>query len=591
MRIFRELGWFFKQEFKSYALGAFFLIVIAFINLLPPYLIGRVVDGIRFGTLTPRELLWTIALILSVAACSYVLRYFWRLFIFGSAFKLGMILRNRLFHQFTRLSPAFYHRHRVGDLMAHATNDVQAVESAAGEGVMTLVDSFSMGGLVVVTMLTLDWRLALIALVPMPAIAFATRRLADLIHVRFERAQEAFSALTGKVQENIGGMRAIKAFGQQDQEIRQFARLTDDVVAKNVAVARVDALFGPVITFFVGLSYMLTVGFGALFIVQGSMTLGTLTSFTIYLGHLIWPMLAFGFLFNIMERGSASYERIQRLLREPPAIADRPGARDVALDGDVVIAIGRFTYPGQETPALRDVHVTLPAGGTLGIVGRTGSGKSTLMRLFVREFDIDEGEIAIGGVSITDVTLDALRRAVAYVPQDHVLFSATVRENIAFAKPDATQEEIERAARLAHIHEDIARFPDGYDTVVGERGVTLSGGQKQRLAIARALILNPPILLLDDALSAVDGKTEAAIIANLKAVRQGKTTLISAHRLSAVEHADQIIVLDGGRVIEHGDHAALLRRGGWYAAMYQKQKLEAFVEAGGGLRGHAARSS
>ncbi|MBE3562724.1 MAG: ATP-binding cassette domain-containing protein [Hydrogenibacillus schlegelii] len=572
MRLFRELGWFFWQERRAYGLGALFLIVIALINLLPPYWVGRMVDAIRSGTVTPAELARTSLAILAVAGVSYALRYGWRLFLFGSAYKLGMLLRNRLFARFVRLMPAFYQREQVGDLLAHVTNDVEALEAAAGEGVMTLVDAVSMGGLVVAMLFWLDGRLALVALLPMPAIAVLTKRLGDAMHERFERAQGAFSALSAKVQEGIGGIRVLRALGQTDREVEAFRRAAEAAARENVEVAKIDALYYPVIFFFVGLSYFLTVAVGALFIVQGTLTLGTLTSFTMYLGHLIWPMLAFGYLFNIMERGSASYDRIRRLLTAEPAAPDRPGADPRPPRGPIAIRIRRFAYPKAAVPALEAVFVDLPEGATLGVVGPVGAGKSTLLRLLVREYDVEDGEIAIGGRPLSAFTLSALRTTVVYVPQEPVLFSATVRENLAFARPEAPFEAIVRAAKLAELHDDIVRFPEGYETPIGERGVTLSGGQRQRLALARALLLDPEVLVIDDGLSAVDGRTEARILANLRAERRGRTTIIAAHRLSAVEAADRIIVLIDGRVAEQGDHASLMAAGGWYARTYRRQK-------------------
>ncbi|WP_028986526.1 ABC transporter transmembrane domain-containing protein [Thermicanus aegyptius] len=585
MKIFFDLMWFFKQEKWKYLTGVILLMVVALLNLVPPYIVGQVVDGIKERTLDLSFLLTRLGIILAVAVVVYILRYYWRIMIFGSAFKLGMILRNRLYRHFTRLSPSFYHKRRIGDLMAHSTNDIEAVEGAAGDGVLTLVDSLSMGSMVVVTMALINWKLTLLALIPMPFMAWATSKYGMLLHHRFDRAQAAFSDLNDKVQENISGVRVVKAFGQEEAEIASFRELSDDVVRKNISVAQIDSLFGPTITFIVGLSFMIAVGVGSYYVLKEELTIGGLTSFTLYLGHLIWPMLAFGFLFNIMERGSASYDRITRLLEERPDVFDREGAVEEVPGGDVEVAIRRFTYPEKDSPALQDIFFTLKQGETLGIVGKTGSGKTTLLKLFMREFDITDGEIRIGGRSIYDFTLHGLRRAFGYVPQDHFLFSATVAENIAFGKPDATREEIEAAAKIAAIHEDILRFENGYDTLVGERGVTLSGGQKQRISIARAILMNPEVLILDDSLSAVDAKTEEEILGKLSRNRANKTTMISAHRLSAIQHADLILVLEDGKIVERGKHEELMAEEGWYREMYLRQQLEAEVEEGGKANG------
>lgn len=583
MRIFRDLFWFFKMEKRSYIIGVCFLMLVSVVNLVPPYIVGKVVDQIDDQTLTGAALAEWLLLILLIAGMAYLFRFLWRIFIFGAALRLGKLLRNRLYEHFTRMSPRFFHKRRTGDLMAHATNDVQAVELTAGEGVLTLVDSITTGALVTITMLFINWKLTLIVLLPMPFMAWATSYYGNLLHQRFHKAQAAFSDLNDKVQENVSGVRVIKAFGQEQSEIHSFRNLSSDVVRKNIAVAKIDSLFDPTISLIIGISFLLAIGFGSMYVVQGYFSLGELTSFTIYLGHLIWPMLAFGMLFNIMERGRASNDRIQLMLNEKPDITDREGAVDVTPRGDITYQIDSFTFPEQEQESLRQVHFHLREGQTLGIVGKTGSGKTTLLRLLMREFDLKQGDIEIGGASIYDVTLNALRTAIGYVPQDHFLFSATIAENIAFGKPDATMEEIHAAARAANIHEDILQFPEGYATIVGERGVTLSGGQKQRISIARALLMNPGILLLDDALSAVDAKTEQSILQELQRNRQNKTTMISAHRLSSVEHADLILVLEEGRIVERGTHEQLMAEDGWYAMMYRKQQLETDVAEGGGI--------
>lgn len=582
MGIFRDLMWFFKMEKRSYGIGIAALVIVALLHLFPPYATGIIVDGINQKTLTRAGLVKWLLLMGATGIIIYVLRYVWRLAIFGAAARLGNLLRNGLFEQFTRMSPAFYHRNRTGDLMARATNDIQAIEMTAGEGVLTLVDSLTMGALVVVSMaLFISWKLTLIALLPMPLMAWATSYYGTLLHKNFHSAQAAFSELNERVRENISGVRVIRAFGQEEAEQASFNRLSDYVVNKNIAVARVDSLFDPTILLIVGISFFLAVAFGSGYVIKGELTIGQLTQFTIYLGHLIWPMLAFGWLFNIVERGRASYDRVQSLLLEQPAIAEKDGALDRVAEGPLECRIGRFVYPGKEVPALQDLHFVLERGRTLGIVGRTGSGKSTLLRLLLREYDCTEGEISIGNTSIYQYKIESLRGAIGYVPQDHFIFSATIAQNIAFGRPGASLEKIIEAAGLACIHEDIMNFENGYETLVGERGVTLSGGQRQRIAIARALLTRPEILLLDDALSAVDAATESKLLLELGVSRRGRTTIIAAHRLSAVERADFILVLDGGRIRERGTHEQLMERGGWYASMYRRQQLEDIVAGGG----------
>jgi ABC transporter transmembrane region./ABC transporter. len=581
MKIFFDLGWYFKQEKKSYFLGILFLLLVALLNLVPPRVIGIVADELLARTLTWKKLGFWLFVLSGTGLFMYVFRYYWRIYIFGSSVKLARLLRSRLYEHFTEMSAHFYQKKRIGDLMAHATNDIQAVQQTAGSGVLTIVDAFATGGFVILTMaLTINWKLTVLSLLPMPIIAVLTNLYGTKLHKRFRKAQEAFSSLNDKTQESITGIKVIKTFGQEREDIAAFSELSEDVVQKNISVARIDALYDPTINFVVALSYLISIAVGAKYVTLGEITVGELISFNTYLGLLIWPMLAMGWFFNIVERGHASYLRIRNLLDEKIEIADVPDGVKTVPFPEIDYHIRRFLYPDTDKPALQEVHFTLPAGKTLGIVGKTGSGKTTLLKLLIREYDGYEGEIRIGGIPLQDFRLDTLRKMLGYVPQDHFLFSATIRDNIAFAKPDASDTEVEMAASIASVHEDILTFPEGYQTVVGERGVSLSGGQKQRISIARALLLDPDILILDDSLSAVDAKTEEQILEALKQNRKGKTTIITSHRLSAIQHADLILVLDGGKVVERGTHAELMELNGWYARMYYQQQLESEVEQG-----------
>ncbi|WP_026689797.1 ABC transporter transmembrane domain-containing protein [Alteribacter aurantiacus] len=580
MKVFLDLMWYFKKEKWYYLGGIAILAVVSVLSLIPPYVVGVIVDHIHNNTLNEQVLRNWMLLLCGLAVIIYILRYLWRIFIFGSAIKLARLLRNQLYEHFTRMASSFYHRKRTGDLMAHSTNDIRAIEQTAGAGVLTLVDSLTMGGFVIVTMaVTISWELTLIALLPMPLMAFATSKYGSMLHKRFGKAQAAFSSLNDKVQESMSGIRVTKAFGYEKEEVEAFKKKSDDVVEKNISVAKVDALFDPTISLIVGMSFFLSIAFGARFVVNGDISIGQLTSFTVYLGLLIWPMLAFGWLFNIVERGRASYDRVSGLLKEKQDVKDDPGALNTPPTGEISFDVVQFSYKNADQKSLDNVRFNVLPGQTIGIAGKTGSGKTTLVKALMREFDAKT--IFFGVKPLQSYTLDALRSSIGYVPQDHFLFSATIADNISFARPDASYKEIMDAAKLANIHEDIISFSEGYETVVGERGVTLSGGQKQRISIARALIKDPEVLILDDSLSAVDAKTEEAILESLRRVRRGKTTFITAHRLSAIHHGDLIIVMDKGRISERGTHDELMNQNGWYKKMYEHQQLESLVKKGG----------
>ena len=582
MKVLLQLGWFFKQRKKQYLFGIAMLVIVSLLQLLPPKIIGIIVDDITEGSLTATGLTRWIVILGIAGILMYIGRYYWRVMIFGSAVLLSRTMREKLFNHFTRMSPSFYQKRRVGNLMAHATNDVNAVQQTAGMGILTLVDSISTGGFVILTMaITINWKLTLIALIPIPFMIILTSYYGKLLQRRFRFAQEAFSNLNDKTQESISGIKVIKTFGQQKEDIEDFTNLSTDAVNRNMRVAKIDALFDPTITGIFAISYILSFYFGTKFIISGDMSIGDMVAFSTYLGLLVWPMLAFGFLFNIVERGNASYGRIMELLLVAPEIKDMPSAIDAKPEGDLYFDIDEFKFPDDERAALHDVHFTLKRGETIGIVGKTGSGKTAILKLLLREFEGYKGSIIYGGNPINHYKQQRLRESIGYVPQDHFLFSTTLAENIAFINPKIAIEKIYEAAELAHIHEDILGFTEGYDTIVGERGVSLSGGQKQRVSIARALIMKPELLILDDSLSAVDAKTEEAILKSLKQTRTGETTIITSHRLSAIQHAHKILVMQEGTIVESGSHEELIELAGQYKEMYDLQQLEELVEQGG----------
>ena len=577
MNLLGKLSWFFKEEKKGYLIGIGSLILVSFLNLIPPRIMGVVIDLIDNKQLRPWQLFLDIALLVIVALAMYGLRFIWRRYIFGTANKLARILRYRLFKQFTLMSPSFYQRYRTGDLMAHATNDINAVTMFAGGGVMSAVDASVTALVTLISMFfMIDWRLTLLAIVPLPVMVLVTSAIGRKNHQAFKEAQEGFSELNNFVQESVSGVRVTKSFGFQEDEIQAFEKTNQMVFSKNMTSASYNALFDPTTLLFVGLSYVLTLYFGGLFVQEGSLTVGQIVTFITYLNMLVWPLQAMGFLFNISQRASVSYERIEPLLAETPSIKDPAYPVTRIQNGDLEYAIEEFSY--EKEPVLDKVYFRLEQGQTLGIVGPTGSGKTTLLRLLLREHDLDQGDIFLNGITIKNYRLDDLRSLIGYVPQDQILFAMTIRENVAFSDPQIKEEELIDALKTCGVYEDILAMPDQMETVIGERGVSLSGGQKQRIAMSRALVMNPEILILDDSLSAVDAKTEHQIIENMKQEREGKTTIITAHRLSSVVHADLILVMENGQIKERGKHEELMAQQGWYYETYQAQQLSEEME-------------
>ena len=579
MSLYRLIAQFLRRHWAAYASSALMLVGVALLIVWIPRQIGRVVDGLVSNQLAGPALLRELAWLAAAGVLMYGLRVGWRLKLYAAAYRLGVELRERLYARLTVQGAAFYQDRRTGNLMALGTNDVDAVEMAASEAMLAGFDGTLTLVLVVAAMsLGVDARLAVAALLPFPLMALSFWWISRHVHEASRRSLARFGDLNNHVQETLSGVRTVRALGLQARSQAQFSGLATEAAHAGFDAYRWEAAYEPALGFTLSAATTLTLGVGGWLVWQGELTVGQLTSFSLYLAQLIWPMFAAGWVLSLVQRGKAAWSRLQPVLDTPLSVDDHGSVAQVA-PGPLVAQGVRFRYPGQAAPALDGVSFQLAPGRTLGLVGPTGAGKSTLLRLLLRHDAPEAGRLQWNGVDLHDYKLDALRAGIAWVPQEAFLFSASVADNMALARPGATRDQLVQAARLAAVHEDILRLPHGYDTPVGERGVTLSGGQRQRLALARALLTDAPLLLLDDTLSAVDTDTEARILAHLRQARAGRTTIIVSHRLSAVADADQIIVLKEGHVVEQGGHAALLAANGWYARQWRYQQLEASLDA------------
>lgn len=577
MNSFTFLFQYIKRHKYQYTAGIITLFVVDFANLFIPRLTGTITDGLTAHSLDWNGIRLCLLAIFGLGLTLALGRFLWRFFLFGASRSIEKDLRNDMFRHLEKMSVEYYNEHKTGDLMTRFTSDLNAIRMAIGPAVICVFDASVMTIMVICQMMYyVNIRLTLLAIIPMLLICAGEIYYGKIMHARFRERQEAVSDLTDFVQESFSGVRVIKAFVRERSQMRAFARANRHTMDKNLNVVRLQAVVMPLLDVIIGLSSLITLVYGGYLALVGEITLGRFVAFNQYINMLVWPMLACGDAINMFSQGSASTRRIREIFDEKPEIYDRKDVQPPdEIRGDITFSHLTFIHRGHSEPTLKDINLEIPAGTTLAIIGRTGNGKSTLVNLLLRLYNTKPGMILIDGRDINTIPLKALRENIAYVPQDNFLFSDTLKANIAFGAGEEDMDAITCATSVACIHENIVSFPDGYETIVGERGVTLSGGQKQRSSIARALMKDSPILILDDSLSAVDTDTEERILKNLKENRRGKTTLLIAHRISTIQNADVIMVLEDGEAKEIGNHESLMAQNGIYRDMFEKQQLEA----------------
>lgn len=582
MRQVRFIMPYIKKHKFHYIAGIITLFIVDLINLEIPKLTGNITDGLQSRTMSIQNIVQNIIYIFLFGLSLAIGRFLWRYFLFGSARKIEYEIRNDMFSHLETLSMEYYNQNKTGDLMTHFTNDLNAVRMSIGPAIITAFDATVMTVMVIVQMiLYVDLKLTLLAVIPLTLITIGELYYGKIAEKRFREKQEAFSQLTDQVQEGVSGIRVIKSFVQERQQLKSFAKFNQFYMEKNLRLVKLMAIVMPLLDVIIGFSSLITLVYGGYLTIIGQITLGRFIAFNQYIGMLVWPMIAAGESITLFSQGSASIKRIINIFESKPDIFDAENIVDVTgLKGEIEFNNLTFYHQGQTTPSLSHISLNVPAGNTLAIVGKTGSGKSSIVNLLLRLYNTEPGMLLIDGIDINQIPLKTLRENISYVPQDNFLFSDTLRNNIAFGSKENNIDLIHQATKAAVIHENIIEFPEGYETMVGERGVTLSGGQKQRSSIARAILKDAPILILDDSLSAVDTDTEEKILLNLSENRKNKTTIIIAHRISTIQKADYILVLEDGKSVEHGTHIELLGKNGIYRAMYEKQQLEKQLEGG-----------
>jgi len=579
IRSFKTLKNDFIENRWRILIGLFALLIVDVLQLFIPRVVKYAIDDLTSGVIFPSQLFFYGIQVLILALGIGGFRYVWRYLLLGAARRVERALRDRLLQHLQTLSFSYFSRTKVGDLMAHATNDIEAVRMSIAMGIVFLVDTIILGILTTFFMIYIHPLLTLYAILPMPLITVITLFFSKVIHQRFEVLQKTFASLTERVRESIAGIRVVKAYVQEETEKEKLSRLSQDYIQKNIGVIKAWGMFFPLMLFFSNLSMAIVLYLGGKLTIFQSISTGDFVAFMSYLGMLAWPMMALGWSINVIQRGTASMERLNRIFEEVPEISDSPEAiLSGSLKGRIEMRGLTFSPGNGGNPLLRDIRLTVHEGEKIVIVGRTGAGKTVLCDLLVRILESSKGSIFYDGTEIHSIPLKVLRRDIGYVPQDTLLFSDTIWENILFGRFDATEEEIKEAARIAQIYDEVMEFPEGMDTVIGEKGITLSGGQRQRVAIARAILMNAPILILDDALSSVDIQTEERILEGMERFLQGKTRILITHRIAPLRRADRIIVLDEGKIVEMGDHPTLLAKGGLYADLYWQRQLEEELE-------------